>query len=129
MMIFGHLRDLHFVHFPVILLGKSFEFWNVDLWKNVLAGYGRVFGLRMLIKRHVTGYQYELRVVSTWHLVDRLSRFIDTANTTVIRTYEDKITKLECWKIILGEQLAAQAEPKASNEEKLEPVLTFLASL
>lgn len=57
-----------------------------------------------------------------------LSRIIDSTNATVISTYEDKITELERRKIILGEQLASQAEPNANYEEKLEPVFTFLAN-
>ena len=57
-----------------------------------------------------------------------LARIIESSNTTVIGTYEDKITALEKKKIILAEQLANQAEPKGTYEEKLEPVLTFLAN-
>lgn len=57
-----------------------------------------------------------------------LSRIMESTNTTVITTYEDKITALEKKKIILSEQLANQAEPTGTYEEKLEPVLTFLAN-
>lgn len=57
-----------------------------------------------------------------------LSRIMDSSNSTVIGTYEEKITTLEKKKIILTEQLANQAEPKGTYEEKLEPALTFLAS-
>ena len=57
-----------------------------------------------------------------------LSRIMESTNVTVIGTYETKIGALEKQKIILGEQLTHQAEPKGTYEEKLEPVLTFLAS-
>ena len=57
-----------------------------------------------------------------------LSRIMESTNATVIGTYKTKIGALEKQEIILGEQLAHQAEPKGSYEEKLEPVLTFLAS-
>jgi len=57
-----------------------------------------------------------------------LSRIMDSSNATVIGTYETKISTLEKQKIILGEQLARQTEPKGTYEEKLEPVLTFLAN-
>ncbi len=57
-----------------------------------------------------------------------LSRIMESTNATVIGTYETKIGALEKQKIILGEQLAHQAEPKGTYEEKLEPVLTFLSS-
>jgi hypothetical protein len=57
-----------------------------------------------------------------------LSRIMESTNATVIGTYEAKIGALGKQKIILGEQLAHQAEPKGSYEEKLEPVLKFLAN-
>ena len=57
-----------------------------------------------------------------------LSRILDSTNATVIGTYEDKIGELERSKIILAEHLANQAEPQGSYQEKLEPVLTFLAN-
>ncbi len=57
-----------------------------------------------------------------------LARILDTNNSTVIGTYEKKISNLEHQKAVLADQLANQAEPKGSYEEKLEPVLTFLAN-
>lgn len=50
-----------------------------------------------------------------------------STQTTVIGTYEGKICELERSKIILAEQLANQANQKGTDEEKLEPVPTFLA--
>ncbi|MEM8992919.1 MAG: hypothetical protein AAGD08_21325 [Pseudomonadota bacterium] len=57
-----------------------------------------------------------------------LARIIDTGNERVVRTYEDRIGDLEREKVLLAEKLAQQAEPRGSFEEKLEPVLTFLAN-
>ncbi len=57
-----------------------------------------------------------------------LSRIMESTNGTVIGTYETKIGALEKQKIILGEQLTHQAEPRGTYEEKLEPVLTFLSN-
>ena len=57
-----------------------------------------------------------------------LARILDATNATVIGTYEHKISDLERKKAILASQLENQAEPKGSYEEKLEPVLTFLAN-
>lgn len=57
-----------------------------------------------------------------------LDRIMAASNATVIRTYEDKISKLEREKTILTENLAIQVEPQGSFEEKLEPVLTFLSN-
>jgi hypothetical protein len=57
-----------------------------------------------------------------------LSRIMDANNATVVGTYEKKIDELERRKIIFAQQLAKQAEPNGTYEEKLEPVLTFLAN-
>ncbi len=57
-----------------------------------------------------------------------LTRIMATTNATVINTYEDKIGELEHQKLLLTEKLQNQAEPKGSFEEKLEPVLQFLAN-
>ena len=57
-----------------------------------------------------------------------LNRVLDATNSAVIRKYEDRIGELERQKVVLAEQIANQAEPKQSFEEKLEPVLTFLAN-
>ncbi len=57
-----------------------------------------------------------------------LARVLDATNDTVIRKYEEKIGELEKQKHILADKLANQAEPRGSFEEKLEPVLTFLAN-
>ncbi len=57
-----------------------------------------------------------------------LTRIMDTTSTTVVGAYEQKISDLDHGKAILADQLANQAEPKGSYEEKLEPVLTFLAN-
>ena len=57
-----------------------------------------------------------------------LSRIMDATNARVIQIYEQKISDLEKAKALAAEQLAKQAEPKGSYEEKLEPVLTFLAN-
>jgi site-specific DNA recombinase len=50
------------------------------------------------------------------------------SHPTVIRTYEDRINRLERDKLILAEKMANQVEPSGSFEGKLEPALTFLAS-
>ncbi len=57
-----------------------------------------------------------------------LDRIVDASNPRVIKRYEDRIGDLEYEKARLAETLAHQAEPPGSFEEKLEPVLTFLAS-
>lgn len=57
-----------------------------------------------------------------------LDRIVAATNAAVVSRYEDKIDELERRKIVLAEQLAKQAEPKGSFEEKLEPVLTFLSN-
>lgn len=57
-----------------------------------------------------------------------LTRVLDSTNDTVIRKYEEKIGDLERQKRILADKLTNQAEPRGSFEEKLEPVLTFLAN-
>ncbi len=51
-----------------------------------------------------------------------------STNDTLIGTYEDKISQLEKRKLLLGEKMQNQAEPKGTFEEKLEPVLTFLVN-
>ncbi len=56
-----------------------------------------------------------------------LAGILEASNARVIRTYEDKIAMLERKKVLIGDKLNNQAEPKGSFEEKLEPVLTFLA--
>ncbi|GFE52126.1 hypothetical protein So717_38790 [Roseobacter cerasinus] len=45
-----------------------------------------------------------------------------------IRHYEAKVAELEREKLLCLEKLDAQAEPKGSFEEILEPVLMFLAN-
>lgn len=57
-----------------------------------------------------------------------LERIMDASNASVISRYEDKIAELEQNKRILSEKLRKQAEPQGSFEEKLEPVLRFLAN-
>ena len=57
-----------------------------------------------------------------------LNRVLDATNSAVIHKYEDRIGTLERQKVVLCEQIADQAEPRQSFEEKLEPVLTFLAN-
>ena len=61
-----------------------------------------------------------------------IDKLIDTITTVskaaVIHRCEEKIDLLEREKTKLTEKLANQAKPKASFEEKLEPVLTFLAN-
>lgn len=57
-----------------------------------------------------------------------LTRILDATNSTVIKKYEDRISDLEGQKARLAENLANQTEPKGTFEEKLEPVLTFLAN-
>ena len=57
-----------------------------------------------------------------------LDRIVQASNARVISTYEMKIADLEREKLVLAEKLANQAEPPGAFEEKLEPVLTFLAS-
>ncbi len=47
---------------------------------------------------------------------------------TMIPIYEGEIVALERGKAVLTEQLAKQAEPQGSFEEKLEPALTFLTN-
>jgi len=56
-----------------------------------------------------------------------LDRIVDVTNTSVISRYEDKIAELEKDKRILAEKMQLQAEPKGSFEQKLKPVLRFLA--
>ncbi|MEM7427861.1 MAG: recombinase family protein [Pseudomonadota bacterium] len=57
-----------------------------------------------------------------------LERIMQSGNSAVIGTYEQKIGKLEHEKLLLAEKLQNQAEPKGTFEEKLEPVLQFLAN-
>lgn len=57
-----------------------------------------------------------------------LKRILDASNSTVIRMYEEKVAVLEREKLVLGEKLGRQVEPKGGFDEKLEPVLTFLAN-
>ncbi|MEP3918449.1 recombinase family protein, partial [Ascidiaceihabitans sp.] len=71
-------------------------------------------------KRQLTALDKEIDTV--------LQRIMQASNATVIRSYEDRVAKLERDKAVLAENLAKQAEPKGSFEEKLEPALTFLAN-
>ena len=57
-----------------------------------------------------------------------LMRVLDSTNQTVIRTYEDKISQLEFRKARLVDQMGNQVKPSGTFEEKLEPVLSFLAN-
>ncbi len=57
-----------------------------------------------------------------------VERILGTQNTRVISRYEERISDLEKQKALLGEKLANQATPKGTWDEKLEPVLTFLAN-
>ena len=57
-----------------------------------------------------------------------LTRIMNATNDTVIQAYEEKIAQLEKNKLFLTEKLNNQAEPKGSMQEKLEPVLQFLAN-
>ncbi len=57
-----------------------------------------------------------------------LERVLGATNATVIGTYEKKIGDLEKEKARLGDMLDQQGEPGGSFEEKLEPVLAFLAN-
>ncbi len=57
-----------------------------------------------------------------------LTRVIDSTNATVIRTYEDRIAELELRKAQLADQMTKQVKPRGTFEEKLEPVLAFLAN-
>ncbi len=57
-----------------------------------------------------------------------LDRILSSSNATVIQTYEAKIAELEKFKAIAAQQLENQDIPAGSYEEKLEPVLTFLAN-
>ncbi len=61
--------------------------------------------------------------------IDKIvARIMDASNERVIRTYEDRIAELEREKVLMADKMAQQTEPKGSFDEKLEPVLTFLAS-
>ncbi len=71
-------------------------------------------------KRQIAGIEAEIDTV--------LKRIMTASNTTVIQKYEDKISQLERQKTILVENLSKQVEPKGTFEEKLEPLLTFLAN-
>ncbi|GAB5449358.1 MAG: hypothetical protein Gyms2KO_42310 [Gymnodinialimonas sp.] len=57
-----------------------------------------------------------------------LDRIVGARNVRVISRYEDRIEELEYEKAVLVEKLTHEAEPQGSFEEKLEPVLTFLAN-
>lgn len=57
-----------------------------------------------------------------------LERIMASSNTAVIETYEDKIAKLEREKLLLTEKTAKWSPPSGSFEEKLEPLLIFLAN-
>ena len=57
-----------------------------------------------------------------------LNRIMEANNDTIIRRYEDKITNLEKEKHILSENQQKQTESKGTFQEKLEPVLQFLAN-
>lgn len=57
-----------------------------------------------------------------------LARILDASNTTVIRSYETRVSDLERQKLVLDEQLASQAAPKATHDDALELALAFLAN-
>lgn len=57
-----------------------------------------------------------------------LTRIMATSNEKIIQTYENKIGELDKEKLLITEKLQNQVEPKGSFEEKLEPVLQFLAN-
>ena len=65
-------------------------------------------------------------------LAKEIDKLLDTITTVskpvVIQRCEEKIDMLQREKTKLAEKMASQAKPKASFEEKLEPVLTFLAN-
>lgn len=61
--------------------------------------------------------------------IDKLLDLIMASrNITAIQKYEEKIAEHEGAKARLAENLAKQAEPKGTFEEKLEPAISFLAS-
>lgn len=84
-------------------------------------------GRRAQAQEAIKSGKDQLRVLDK-QIKTLLSRIMESTNATVVGTYESKIGTLEKQKIILGEQLAHQTEPKGTYEEKLEPVLTFLAN-
>ncbi len=57
-----------------------------------------------------------------------MERIMHAESETMIPIYEGEIVALERSKAVLTEQLAKQAEPQGSFEEKLEPALAFLAN-
>lgn len=57
-----------------------------------------------------------------------LERIMSASNDTIIHRYETKVESLERQKALMVENLAKEAEPKGSIEEKLEPALTFLSN-
>jgi len=84
--------------------------------------------------------QREVQAVGAMKSIDRqiqqtgkqvetmLDRIIEATNDTVIRTYEAKISELECSKLVLRQQKVKSVIPKGRMEEKLEPALQFLAN-
>ncbi|MEO0486233.1 MAG: recombinase family protein [Pseudomonadota bacterium] len=57
-----------------------------------------------------------------------LDRILTSNNASVIGTYEDKIAQLERQKAVLAEQAEKHTIPHGTFEEKLEPLLQFLAN-
>ncbi|MEO0569976.1 MAG: hypothetical protein AAF066_19780 [Pseudomonadota bacterium] len=61
-----------------------------------------------------------------------IDRLLDTiasvSRPSVIARFEDKIDMLEREKTKLAQEITEMAKPKGSFEEKLAPVLTFLAN-
>ncbi|NVK47619.1 MAG: hypothetical protein HWE33_15090 [Rhodobacteraceae bacterium] len=57
-----------------------------------------------------------------------LDRIMAASNHIVIQSYETKIGELEQKKALMAETLHSQPQKQDSFEDKLEPVLTFLAN-
>ena len=57
-----------------------------------------------------------------------LDRIVAASNARVIARYEDKIAELEKQKAFLTEKQAHPAKPTASFEDRVEPLLQFLAN-
>ena len=72
------------------------------------------------VKKKITELDKQIEAV--------LERIMASSNATVIETYEEKIAKLERKKLVLTEKSAQWSPPSGSFEEKLDPLLTFLAS-
>lgn len=69
----------------------------------------------------------QLRGVET-KIQTLVERIIEAENATVIKAYEDKITKLEREKLLLAERVSRIVPPKRKLEEFIEPALAFLAN-